>query len=72
MYGPRDHFDVERSHALGALVKKISDAKTNNKNSVRKFLEKVLGKVDKVRVALGICWVIFQNKSDLRTHFGTP
>ena len=34
MYGPEDHFDVERSHALGALVKKISDAKTNNENSV--------------------------------------
>ena len=34
MYGPEDHFDVERSHALGALVKKISDAKINNENSV--------------------------------------
>ena len=34
MYGPEDHFDVERSHALGALVKKISDAKMNNINSV--------------------------------------
>ena len=30
MYGPEDHFDVERSHALGALVKKICDAKINN------------------------------------------
>ena len=34
MYGPQDHFDVERSHALGALVKKISDAKMNNENLV--------------------------------------
>ena len=34
MYGPEDHFDVERSHALGALVKKISDAKMNNENFV--------------------------------------
>ena len=34
MYGPEDHFDVERSHALGALVKKISDAKMNNENIV--------------------------------------
>ena len=30
MYGPEDHFDEERSHALGALVKKICDAKINN------------------------------------------
>ena len=34
MYGPEDHFDIERSHALGALVKKISDAKMNNENIV--------------------------------------
>lgn len=34
MYGPEDHFDIERSHALGALIKKISDAKINNLNSV--------------------------------------
>ncbi|MDC0076739.1 NAD-dependent epimerase/dehydratase family protein [Acidimicrobiaceae bacterium] len=34
MYGPEDHFDIERSHALGALVKKISDAKMNNESSV--------------------------------------
>lgn len=27
MYGPRDHFNEKRSHALGALVKKIVDAK---------------------------------------------
>ena len=27
MYGPEDHFDEERSHALGALVMKISRAK---------------------------------------------
>ena len=30
MYGPQDHFDVERSHALGALIKKIVDAKRLN------------------------------------------
>lgn len=30
MYGPQDHFDVERSHALGALIKKIVDAKRFN------------------------------------------
>ena len=29
MYGPYDHFDESRSHALGALVKKICDAKKN-------------------------------------------
>lgn len=34
MYGPNDHFDIERSHALGALVKKICDAKNNNLNTV--------------------------------------
>ena len=22
MYGPHDHFDIERSHALGAIIKK--------------------------------------------------
>jgi GDP-L-fucose synthase len=34
MYGPDDHFDEERSHALGALIKKIVDAKINNHDSV--------------------------------------
>jgi GDP-L-fucose synthase len=34
MYGPKDHFDIERSHALGALIKKISDAKMNKGSSV--------------------------------------
>ena len=34
MYGPNDHFDEERSHALGALVKKIYDAKINNLDSI--------------------------------------
>jgi GDP-L-fucose synthase len=29
LYGPRDHFDAVRSHALGALVRKIVDAKHN-------------------------------------------
>jgi len=31
MYGPNDHFDEKRSHALGALVKKIVDAKMSRK-----------------------------------------
>lgn len=30
LYGPRDHFDPIRSHALGALIKKIVDAKRHN------------------------------------------
>jgi len=30
LYGPRDHFDIVRSHALGALVRKIVDAKQSN------------------------------------------
>jgi len=34
MYGPRDHFDIDRSHALGALVKKVCDAKLNNENEI--------------------------------------
>lgn len=34
MYGPDDHFEEERSHALGALVKKIYDAKKENKKSI--------------------------------------
>jgi GDP-L-fucose synthase len=34
MYGPGDHFEAERSHALGALIKKIVDAKFDNKKEV--------------------------------------
>ncbi len=34
MYGPKDHFDPERSHALGAIIKKVFDAKKNNKDEV--------------------------------------
>ena len=30
MYGPHDHFDIERSHALGAIIKKVFDAKKEN------------------------------------------
>ena len=30
MYGPNDHFEAERSHALGALVMKFVNAKRNN------------------------------------------
>lgn len=31
MYGPHDHFDESRSHALGALINKIHKAKEKNK-----------------------------------------
>lgn len=34
MYGPGDHFDEVRSHALGAMVKKIADAKEEDKKQV--------------------------------------
>lgn len=34
MYGPGDHFEENRSHALGALIKKIADAKRENKPRV--------------------------------------
>ena len=34
MYGPGDHFEEKRSHALGALIKKITDAKIEKKPEV--------------------------------------
>ncbi|GJL65414.1 MAG: GDP-L-fucose synthase [Nitrospirales bacterium] len=34
MYGPGDHFDAERSHALGALISKIVDAKVRGFSEV--------------------------------------
>jgi len=34
MYGPYDHFEESRSHALGALVKKICDAKNSKINEI--------------------------------------
>jgi GDP-L-fucose synthase len=34
MYGPEDHFEEERSHALGALIMKIVRAKQENKPQV--------------------------------------
>ena len=34
MYGPEDHFEEERSHALGALIMKIVEAKKNNEPEV--------------------------------------
>lgn len=34
LYGPRDHFDIIRSHALGALIRKIVDAKFKDENKV--------------------------------------
>ncbi len=34
MYGPGDHFDPKKSHALGALLLKFYEAKKNNLRSV--------------------------------------
>ncbi len=34
LYGPGDHFEAERSHALGALIMKFVEAKRTAKNSV--------------------------------------
>lgn len=34
MYGPEDHFDEVRSHALGALIRKISSAKMKGEKRV--------------------------------------
>jgi GDP-L-fucose synthase len=34
LYGPGDHFDPVRSHALGALVKKVDDARRSGGDSI--------------------------------------
>ena len=34
MYGPNDHFDLENSHVLSALIRKFHDAKTNGEKKV--------------------------------------
>jgi GDP-L-fucose synthase len=34
LYGPRDHFDIVRSHALGALIRKVLDAKRQGQPQV--------------------------------------
>ena len=34
LYGPKDNFDLENSHVLPALIRKILDAKTNNLHEV--------------------------------------
>jgi GDP-L-fucose synthase len=34
LYGPKDDFDLETSHVIPALIRKISDAKTNNLHEV--------------------------------------
>ena len=34
LYGPRDNFDLESSHVLPAMIRKIHDAKVNNRLSV--------------------------------------
>jgi GDP-L-fucose synthase len=34
LYGPRDHFDIVRSHALGALIRKVVDAKRSGAQQV--------------------------------------
>jgi GDP-L-fucose synthase len=34
LYGPKDNFDLENSHVMPALIRKILDAKTNNLHEV--------------------------------------
>lgn len=34
IYGPHDNFDLENSHVFSALIRKIDDAKRNNKKSL--------------------------------------
>lgn len=34
LYGPRDNFDLEKSHVIPALIRKIVDAKTKGENDV--------------------------------------
>ena len=35
MYGPLDHFEEERSHALGAIIKKTFDAHKNGEKNIK-------------------------------------
>ena len=47
MYGPKDHFESERSHAFTALIKRMYDAKVKN---IKKFCNaplKAREKIDK-------------------------
>ena len=37
MYGPDDHFEEVRSHALGALISKIYNAKQNKNKEVTRW-----------------------------------
>ena len=34
MYGPNDHFDLENSHVIPALIRKFSEAVVNNQTKV--------------------------------------
>jgi GDP-L-fucose synthase len=34
LFGPNDHFDIVRSHALGALIRKVVDAKCSGRREV--------------------------------------
>ena len=40
MYGPNDHFEESRSHAMGALINKIYTAKLKNEHHY--WMEKIL------------------------------
>jgi len=35
LYGPNDNFDSKSSHVIPALIKKVADAKKNNKNFIK-------------------------------------
>lgn len=34
MYGPHDHFDLEKSHVIPAIIKKVDDAIVNNSENI--------------------------------------
>ena len=35
LYGPNDNYDLEKSHLLAAIIKKLSDAKKMRKNMLK-------------------------------------
>ena len=35
LYGPNDNYDLESSHVLPALIRKIYEAKVNGKDSIK-------------------------------------
>lgn len=51
LYGPNDNFDLEKSHVLPALIRKIHLAKLLNENNIQAVLDDL--KIDNFETALG-------------------